>query len=116
MRTIIAGSREGFNSNDVKIATALCGFDIIEVVSGTARGVDRLGEEWASLNNIPVKKFPADWNGLGKKAGYVRNEQMAEYADALVALWDGNSRGTKHMIDMAKRKGLRVYVYVYNGD
>jgi hypothetical protein len=83
---------------------------ITEVVSGTARGADRTGEQWASENNVPVKRFPADWDKHGKRAGYLRNADMAEYAEALVAFWDGQSRGTKHMIDLAEKAGLRVSV------
>ena len=60
--------------------------------------------------NYPIKRFPADWENLGRGAGYVRNVQMAFYADALIAFWDGESRGTKHMIDIAKEKGLMVRV------
>lgn len=110
MKVIIAGSREGFEIADVFVAMKECGFEVAEVVSGTARGVDKLGESWAAANNIPVKKFPADWDGHGKSAGYIRNAQMAEYADALVALWDGKSKGTKHMIDLANRRGIPVHI------
>lgn len=112
MKVIIAGSRESFEISDVFVAMEESGFKdrVTEVVSGTARGVDRLGEAWANANYIPIKKFPADWNGHGKSAGYLRNAQMAEYADALVALWDGKSRGTKHMIDLANRRGIPVHI------
>lgn len=111
MKTIIAGSREGFTYQDVFLACEQSNYEITEVVSGTARGVDQLGEEWARLNQVPVKKFPADWNKNGKAAGPIRNRQMAEYVEALIALWDGKSRGTKNMIDEATKKGLKVYVY-----
>jgi hypothetical protein len=86
---------------------------IDEVVSGGARGADRLGEEWAAKENIPLRRFPAEWDRHGKAAGYIRNAEMAEYADKLVAFWDGESRGTKHMIDLALEKGLEVHVYRY---
>lgn len=110
MKVIIAGSREGFELADVFEAMEDCEFDVSEVVSGTARGVDRLGEAWANANQIPIKRFPANWDGHGKSAGYVRNAQMAEYADALVALWDGKSKGTKHMIDLANGRDIPVYI------
>ena len=112
MKVVIAGSREGVSYSDVKTAIEESGFVITEVVSGTARGVDRLGEQWANKNNITVKPFPADWNTYGKRAGYLRNTQMADYADALIAVWDGESRGTKHMIEEAKRKGLEWFVHL----
>jgi len=79
---------------------------------GDDAGADRLGEQWASKHGIPVKQFPAQWRKHGHSAGYKRNETMADNADALIALWDGKSRGTKHMIDIARRKGLPVYVLV----
>ena len=111
MKTIVAGSREITSYRDVEDAILSSGFEITEVVSGTARGVDRLGEEYARNNNIPVSKFPADWDTHGKKAGYIRNSEMADHADALIAIWDGESRGTKHMIDIAERKSLDVFIY-----
>ena len=86
------------------------GFEISQVVSGMARGVDTLALQWASKHCMPVAKFPADWNKYGRGAGHIRNRQMADNADALVAVWDGKSRGTKNMIDTAKAKGLQVYV------
>ena len=79
--------------------------EIAEVVSGTANGADRLGERWAIETSIPIKRFPADWDNLGKSAGYKRNEQMAQYADEAIVFWDGTSKGTQHMIDiMAEHK------------
>lgn len=87
-------------------------FEITEVVSGACKeGVDRLGEEWAGRKGIPVKRFPADWNQYGRRAGPLRNREMAKYADALIAIWDGESRGTRNMIDEALREKLEVYVY-----
>jgi hypothetical protein len=89
----------------------------IEIVSGTANGADKLGERYAEKYKIPIRRFPADWDGLGKKAGYVRNEQMAKYAEkdngVLIAFWDEKSKGTKHMIDLAKKYGLQVFVVNY---
>lgn len=112
MKTIIAGSREGFTIEDVYKAWDLSNFRVSEVVSGGARGVDRLGEQWAQENNVPITQFIPDWDGLGKKAGHVRNREMGDYADALIALWDGESKGTKGMIEYAQKKGLKVYVYL----
>lgn len=85
--------------------------DSTTVVSGTAKGADKLGENWAELNNIPLEKYPADWNKFGKSAGYKRNTEMANNAEALIALWDGKSRGTKHMIDIATTKKLQIYIH-----
>lgn len=112
MKTIIAGSREIAKPLvHVEEAVRRSGFKVTQVVSGTARGVDAAGEEWAHRNSIPIVRHAANWRAHGKSAGYKRNEQMADYAEALVAVWDGASRGTKHMIDIATRKGLQVYVH-----
>lgn len=112
MKIIIAGSRSFsdkeflFKSLD-KISENIA---ITEVVSGTARGADKLGEEWGKSRGITVKQFPADWNYYGKRAGYVRNEEMAKYADGLVAFWDKQSKGTKHMIDLATKYNISVTI------
>lgn len=110
MKTIIAGSRDIDDLHLVRDAVRRSGFDVSEVVSGRARGVDRVGEEWAFLNDIPVRLFPANWDVHGKAAGAIRNAEMADYSEALIAVWDGKSKGTKNMIDIANRKNLKVYV------
>ena len=100
MKIIVAGSRE-IDSRDLIYSELLKlsdQIDITEIVSGKARGPDTIGEEWANLERIPVKEFPADWDNWGKSAGFIRNEEMANYADELFAFWDGKSQGTKHMI------------------
>lgn len=84
-----------------------------EIVSGTAKGADRLGEKYAAELGIPIKRFPADWNKYGKKAGHLRNIEMAEYGDMLVAFWDGESKGTEQMIKYAKSIGLKVKVVTF---
>lgn len=116
MKTIIAGSRRGFPNDQYLVwyvadAVIASGFTITEVVSGHARGVDLAGEAWAASLNIPIKTFIPDWSGLGKAAGIIRNHQMGDYAEALIAIWNGYSRGTKDMIEYAKKKGIRVFVY-----
>lgn len=111
VKVIIAGVRTGVPQQTVLDAVSKSGFAISEVVSGGATGVDAQGETWAQSQNIPVKRFPADWAKHGKAAGPIRNGQMADYAEALIAIWDGQSRGTKNMIEQARKKGLRVYVH-----
>lgn len=116
MKIIIAGSRN-FNNYDFlenKINELIKNkqIDITEIVSGKAKGADFLGEKYASLNNISIKEFPANWNLYGKKAGFLRNQEMGNYADVLIAFWDGNSKGTKHMIDYMK--SLKKQVFVFN--
>jgi len=114
MRTIIAGSRDNVTFKQVSDAMQAAPFKITTVISGTARGADRYGEEIARIYGIPVERYPADWDRYGKSAGYKRNEQMAEVAQALVAVWDGQSKGTKHMIDIAKKHELTIYVHFIN--
>lgn len=110
MKVIIAGSRDITDYNLVKLAIIKSQFVIDEIVSGGAKGVDALGEKFAYENWISLKVFPANWDKYGKSAGYIRNEQMAKYADALVAIWDGKSPGTKHMIELAKKHNLKIYL------
>ena len=113
MKVIIAGGRD-FN-NPALIASTMDQLDFLvsEVVCGDARGADTQGAEWAFRNGIAVKHFPADWDRLGNRAGFIRNEQMAQYADYLVAFWDGESHGTKHMIDTMTKMGKHGTVVIY---
>ena len=110
MKTIIAGGRDIDDFNLVKEAVKESGFEITEVVSGKAAGADTLGEQWAEKNGVPVKEFPADWELHGKSAGPIRNREMVQYAEALIALWDGQSRGTSNMIQNARAYGLEVHI------
>lgn len=105
MKVIIAGSRDIKDYALVANAITKSGYDITEVVSGCATGVDTLGEQWARANNIPIKEMPADWMRHGNSAGPQRNRAMAEYADAAIIIWDGESRGTRNMVEnMIRRK------------
>lgn len=94
----------------VERAVKASGFKITEVVSGHARGVDCLGELWADNHDIPCRIFEADWNKHGRSAGPIRNREMADYGEALIALRRPQSRGTQHMIDTARKLGLKVFV------
>ena len=85
----------------------------IEIVSGNARGADKLGERYAKEHNLPVKLFSANWDKYGKRAGYLRNQEMADYANMLIAFWDRKSKGTNHMINIAKKAGVIVKVVYY---
>ena len=111
MRTIIAGSREGVTYEDVIQAVKLCGWLPTTVICGGARGADTLGKKWAESMNVPIEYFPADWNKFGRSAGPIRNSLMAQNSEALIALWDGFSRGTKNMIELAAKNGLRIYIH-----
>ena len=111
MRTIIAGSRSCILFANVVHAVAQCGWTPTVVLSGAALGADRLGERWAQMAQVPVEKYPAQWNIHGARAGKARNIKMAEKAEALIAIWNGVSPGTRHMIETAERMGLTVFVY-----
>ena len=111
MRTIIAGSRSCKNFNIVRDVINNCEIIPTVIISGGARGVDKFGEMYAKSRGIELEVYPAQWDTYGKSAGYRRNEQMAELADALIAIWDGHSKGTRHMINTAYFKRLKVYVY-----
>ena len=87
------------------------GYSIV-IVSGRARGADTLGERYAKKRGFEIDAHPANWD-LGKQAGYLRNKEMANVADALIAFHDGSSKGTKHMIDLAKKKQLLIRIVSY---
>jgi len=126
MKTIIAGSRTFTNYKLLEYAVAHCGWEITEVISGEAAGADKSGERWAYQNKVPIKRFPAKWwdlkqpraviktSWMGKpfnaNAGHYRNQEMANYAEAVILLWDGTSPGTKSMCEKAHAKGLPIYI------
>lgn len=116
-RVIVAGSRDfcDYELLESKLDKLLARYDPqdLTIVCGEARGADSLGKRYAEEHGISVKSFPAEWERYGKSAGYKRNVQMAENADALVAFWDGKSRGTRHMIDIAIDHGLQVRIIRY---
>lgn len=131
MRVIIAGGRD-FNDfkllksninkifkqlSDEKLISIYVNESNIEIICGKARGADTLGEQFAKEYKLSIKYFPADWNTYGKSAGYRRNAEMANYAKedngVLIAFWDGKSKGTKHMIDLAKSNNIRVFIINY---
>ena len=115
-RVIIAGTRTFDNYSllreyaDFKLSSIE---DSIEIVSGGAQGADALGERYAREKGYSLRVFPADWAQYGRRAGPMRNRQMADYADALLAYWDGKSRGTKNMIEEARARGLKVGIKLY---
>lgn len=118
-RVIIAGSRDFDNYDRLKtICDHLLGHGKgatpvslpVEIISGTARGADRLGERYAAERGYKLIRMAADWDRYGKSAGYRRNRAMGELADMAIVFWDGQSKGTKHMIDIMKE--LRKYCSV----
>lgn len=126
MKVIIAGSRSIVDYGYVIEAVHESGFEITEVVSGTAAGVDTLGEAFADELGVEVKPFEADWQDIDAPgavirrnryglynaiAGHQRNARMGDYADALIAVWDGKSTGTANMIKYMRSLGKDVFVY-----
>lgn len=117
MKVIIAGGRD---FNDYKMLCEKCDIFLqrwwgdIEIVSGCAEGADKLGMMYANERAIPLEKYPANWGAYGKYAGLIRNKLMADYADCLIAFWDGKSSGTKNMIEVATEKGLKIRVVNYS--
>jgi hypothetical protein len=103
MRVVIAGSRSMMAAAEVATAVARSGFAITAVISGCAREVDTLGEAWARTHKILIRRVPAPWERYGKSAGFRGHEAMAHVADALSAVRDGGSPGTRHMIATARQ-------------
>lgn len=114
MRTIIAGSRSITEYDTLLSAIEEIDFEITTVISGGAKGVDSLGEWFAEDNGIPLEIFPADWARFGRSAGYIRNQEMADNAEACLILWDGKSKGSLHMNNIAVKKGLKVHLCKLN--
>ncbi len=113
-RVVVAGSR-GFDDYTLlarKLDRLLHRKVAPVILSGAARGADRLGEIYAAAQGIQVERYPAKWDRYGKNAGRIRNAEMAEAADAVVVFWDGKSPGTAHMVDVARRRGLEVRIVI----
>lgn len=116
MKTIIAGSRDIKDSLLLEEVIRASGFEISLVVCGGATGVDALGESFAYKNKIPLAIFPANWTGEGKSAGPLRNQRMAEYADACIVICKKDSKGSRDMARRAARYGLKLYIRVVEWD
>jgi hypothetical protein len=115
MRLIVAGSRTFSNKEKVfkNLDNIYKHFPELEIVSGLAKGPDSFGKQWAAVNRVPCHEFPANWDKYGKRAGFVRNEEMAHFGDAALIYWDGKSPGSKSMIKLANEAGLKVAVVYY---
>jgi hypothetical protein len=118
MKVIIAGTRYKDKVNKIPFSDFVLvakgversGYNITEVVCGMAIGVDKLGEQYARLKNLPVVEMPANWNAHGKAAGPIRNREMAKYADAAIIVWDGASPGSRNMINEMIRLNKPYYI------
>lgn len=119
IKLIIAGSRNidlSVEEMDKALESLRGEFNIVEVVSGGARGVDKSGEYWASEMNIPIKRMVAKWDDYGKSAGPLRNRAMAQHGDALLLIWDGVSKGSASMKHEMSKLGKPVFEIVVRGD
>lgn len=107
-RVVVAGSRDfsDYNKLSAELNKFLKGKKNVVIISGTARGADRMGEQYASEHGYKVERFPAEWGVYHKGAGPIRNMQMVETADAVVAFWDNQSSGTRNIIDCARQKHI----------
>lgn len=112
MKVVIAGSRTLDDREDrlyVELQRLIDRFKssygpITLVVSGTARGPDRLGEKWAVENGVPIARFPAKWDLYGNAAGPIRNQEMGDFGDGGIVMWDGESNGAKHMSEVLRKQ------------
>ncbi len=114
-RVVIAGGRDYYNYDEAKSYIDFCLSNIrneneIIILSGCASGADAIGERYAKENGFEVEKYPADWKIYGKSAGPRRNKQMAELSDYVICFWDKKSKGTKSMIDYARKCGKPVKI------
>ena len=114
-RIVIAGCRDYNNYNEAKKYISYYLNDIrkqnnIVILSGCATGADALGERYAKENGFKVEKYPANWEKYGKYAGPKRNKEMAKNCDCVICFWDGKSKGTKSMINLAReyKKPIRI--------
>lgn len=118
MKLIVAGGRDFTDANRMiaelqRLVNSGNIPECPELVCGMARGADMLAYSLWANNKMTIHNFPANWDKHGKSAGYIRNQEMGEFADAAVCFWDGNSKGTKHMIDIMNRLNKPVYVVRY---
>ena len=107
-RVVVAGSRDfnDYNLLSSELDKFLAGKKNVTIVSGTARGADRMGEQYAAEHGYKIDQFPAEWSKYHQGAGPIRNLEMVKTADAVVAFWDNQSTGTKNIIDCAKQENI----------
>jgi hypothetical protein len=109
VRIAVVGSREYPNMPLVRDTIRLLPRSAV-VVSGAARGVDRTAADAAREYGLAVTEYPANWNAYGKTAGFIRNQQIVDDADCLIAFWDGKSNGTAHSVNLARKKGIPYFI------
>jgi hypothetical protein len=117
-KLIVAGGRDfndyGLLSHHIDLlAHGIYTDKAISIVCGMARGADMLGHRFAKQHRVVVHEFPANWTAYGKRAGFMRNQDMCDFGDGLLAFWDGKSKGTAHMIDCINKAGKPAHIVRY---
>ena len=118
-RIVIAGCRNYNNFEEAKVFIDEClkefkeNFTII-IISGCCSGADKIGEKYAEENGFKIERYPAEWQKYGRSAGPKRNRKMAEISDFIICFWDGQSRGTKSMIEFAKKFNKQIKIKIIN--
>lgn len=108
MKVVVCGSRSIRDTDLVESLIEMAGFEITEVIEGGAKGVDTIAGEWARKKGIPVTVIKPQWNIHGLAAGPIRNQEMVKLGEAVIAIWDGKSRGTVSTIAFAEEAGKPV--------
>lgn len=111
MKVAIVGSRNIRAMREVERAVEQSGFEVTEVISGGANGVDTLAEQYAQQHDLTLTVYPPDWKQYGRSAGYRRNVEIVLAADAVIAVWNGSSPGTRHTMNLATFYNKPLYVY-----
>ena len=111
MRVLVCGSRSIKNFAYVRDCINQSGFEIDTIIEGQAKGVDTLARIQALAYKIPFEEYPADWDTYGKRAGFIRNEEMVKICDGVIAIWDGKSTGTAHTISLAKKYKKELVIF-----
>lgn len=117
-KLIVAGGRD-FNDyvllhgELMRLASTTYADQEVSIVSGMARGADALGHRFAKVERVMVYEFPAHWDDFGKRAGFIRNKQMGDYSDGLLAFWNGTSKGTAQMIEYMQSLHKPVHIVRY---
>lgn len=117
VKLAIVGSR-GFQDYDalvefIDMVIKENDYEVTEVISGGAKGADRLGELWAKTRGYPVTIYQAEWDKYGKSAGFRRNYDIIQGCDVVFAFWDGESKGTKHDLELAEKFRKPIFLYNY---
>ena len=113
MRLAIIGSRDFDDYIMLEVYANMLWKDTQIVVSGGAKGADSLAKKYAEEEKLEYIEFLSDWDGLGKRASFIRNQQIVDDCDMVLAFWDGKSKGTEHTISLAKRAKKPTFIVYF---